>query len=305
MSFKATVLQVLVASPSDVQVERQIVHEVIQAWNAVHAQDMGIVLLPLAWETHSRPQLGDRPQALINSQVVAHADILVGVFWTKLGTPTGEASSGTVEEIERLREEGKPVLLYFSSVPVAPDSVDANQYHQLKTFRDRVRDEGLFYAYDSVAQFRDALHSHLLREVRDSKDLGHHTEGDRENRATEDMQLSLLLSQYEQMVRRLQARWSAERDSDPLGVDEGKLVLREIGNRLLDLRSLPVVEAYPDIGKEMDRVLTDVSVLQKHQLYMDGGRSFRQFWQQGDTLIANLAEVTLKIRDQAAHSAEQ
>jgi hypothetical protein len=39
---------------------------------------------------------------------------LIGVFWTRVGTPTGIAESGTLEEIERVAAEGKLVMLYFS-----------------------------------------------------------------------------------------------------------------------------------------------------------------------------------------------
>jgi hypothetical protein len=36
------------------------------------------------------------------------------MFWTKLGTATGVAASGTVEEIDRFVAAGKPAMLYFS-----------------------------------------------------------------------------------------------------------------------------------------------------------------------------------------------
>jgi len=42
--------------------------------------------------------MGDRPQAIINKQLVDDADILVAVFWTKLGTATGAAMSGSVAQ---------------------------------------------------------------------------------------------------------------------------------------------------------------------------------------------------------------
>jgi hypothetical protein len=51
------------------------------------------------WEISATPAAGDRPQAIINRQVVDQADILVGAFWTRLGTPAGRALSGTVEEM--------------------------------------------------------------------------------------------------------------------------------------------------------------------------------------------------------------
>src|SRR5437870_2421545 len=122
MSFPATTYNVMIASPSDVHIERNIVREVLAEWNAVNAASQGMVLLPMGWETHATPLMGDRPQALINKLVSASSDLLVAIFWTLIGTPTGVAPSGTVEEIQEHMKQGKPALIYFSSAPVRPDS---------------------------------------------------------------------------------------------------------------------------------------------------------------------------------------
>lgn len=46
------------------------------------------------------------------------------MFWTKLGTSTGVAASGTVEKVDEFVAAGKPALLYFSSRPVSSDKID-------------------------------------------------------------------------------------------------------------------------------------------------------------------------------------
>jgi hypothetical protein len=58
MSFRATVLKVMIASPGDVADERRIVTEAIHRWNDANAHARQLVLLPIKWETHSTPQLG-------------------------------------------------------------------------------------------------------------------------------------------------------------------------------------------------------------------------------------------------------
>jgi hypothetical protein len=98
-----------------------------------------IVLLPVGWETHSAPILGDRPQEIINSQILRDSDLLIAVFWTRIGTPTGKAVSGTVEEIDKHIHDGKPALIYFSSTPVRPESVDEEQYKMLKEFKEECK----------------------------------------------------------------------------------------------------------------------------------------------------------------------
>ncbi len=111
MPFKGEIYRVLIASPSDLAEERQVATEAINDWNAQHALAEEIVLLPVKWETHAIPRTGIRPQAAINQQIVTSSDLLVGMFWTKLGTNTGVADSGTVEEIDQFVAAGKPALL--------------------------------------------------------------------------------------------------------------------------------------------------------------------------------------------------
>src|SRR5262245_48233765 len=138
MPFSATVHRVMIASPGDVQPERDIVREVMHEWNAVHGVRRRVMLLPVGWETDVAPEMGDEPQAIINKRILEDADFLIGIFWTRLGTPTASYASGAVEEIEEHLAAGKPAMLYFSSAPAALDAVDPEQYRALKTFKGRV-----------------------------------------------------------------------------------------------------------------------------------------------------------------------
>lgn len=161
MAYKATIIPVMIASPGDVSEEREAVREVIHDWNDVNASSQGTVLTPVGWETHSSPELGARPQELINERLLKNCDLLIAVFWTRLGSPTGEASSGTVEEIEEHIAAGKPAMIYFSSKPVAPESVDAEQYAAVKEFKRRVKDQGLIDEFDNLDEFRRKLSKQL------------------------------------------------------------------------------------------------------------------------------------------------
>ena len=55
MSFTATTYRVLIASPSDLTEEREAATLAINDWNAQHAAAEAVVLLPVRWETHARP----------------------------------------------------------------------------------------------------------------------------------------------------------------------------------------------------------------------------------------------------------
>ncbi len=101
MPFESLTYRVLIASPADLAEERQAATNAINEWNAQHASAESVVLLPIKWETHALPTAGIRPQQAINRQLVRTSDFLIGMFWTKLGTSTGVAESGTVEEIDQ------------------------------------------------------------------------------------------------------------------------------------------------------------------------------------------------------------
>lgn len=154
MPFEAKVYRVLIASPGDVGEERNVIPDVINEWNAVSAHRAKSILMPVKWETHTYPAMGDRPQAIINEQIVKDCDLLVGIFWTRIGTQTGVSVSGTAEEIEQFVEQGKPVMLYFSQFPVDPEKIDIEQFRVMREFRDKMRQKGLTESYSGSADFR-------------------------------------------------------------------------------------------------------------------------------------------------------
>lgn len=168
MGYQATVLEVMIASPGDVTSERQIVREVLNAWNVMHARARKAILVPVGWETHSAPELAGRPQQMINDRLLIHCDLLVGIFWTRLGSPTGVSASGTVEEIEEHIGAGKPAMLYFSSAPVMPQSLDADQFAKLQEFKSWAMTKGLIAEFDNAEEFREQLRRDLELNLRDN-----------------------------------------------------------------------------------------------------------------------------------------
>jgi len=151
----------MIASPGDVFEEREVVRDVVHTWNYINSLRNKVVLMPAGWETHSSPELGSRAQELINSRVLKDCDMLIGVFWTRLGTPTGNAESGTAEEIERHISAGKPAMIYFSSKPVAPQSIDLTQYQALQNFKVKCRDLGLVEEFENTIEFKEKISRHL------------------------------------------------------------------------------------------------------------------------------------------------
>lgn len=166
MPTQSKVYRVMIGSPSDLAEERLAATAAVNEWNAQHADAEGAVLLPVKWETHAMPTSGVRPQSAINDQLVDHCDILVGMFRTKLGTATGVAASGTVEEIDRFVAAGKPAMLYFSQRKAAKDKIDPKQAAKLRKFKAATYKKSLVGSFASVVELKSILLRDLTRQFR-------------------------------------------------------------------------------------------------------------------------------------------
>ncbi|GEM_PF-3187165 len=153
MPRQSAVYEVLIASPSDVLTERRVLAEVLEDWNSAHSRSRAISLQALRWELDGVPASGARPQEILNKQLVENADILMAVFGARLGTPTGQAASGTVEEIEHFRRQGKPVLLYFSEADI-PHNHDAEQFRLLAEYRKSLEVHTFYQTFRDVEELR-------------------------------------------------------------------------------------------------------------------------------------------------------
>ncbi|ACF43802.1 NACHT domain-containing protein [Pelodictyon phaeoclathratiforme] len=164
---QSRIVHVLVASPSDVAAERKIADEVIRTWHIRH-QLSGLRLEPVLWESHGAPECGDRVQGILNKQIVDECDCAIGIFWTRIGTDTGVAPGGAVEEVQRLMSKGKPVMLYFSKANYPLNLSDsgkvmefAGQLTRLAEFKASLQGYSLLWEYDSQDRFRQNLLTHL------------------------------------------------------------------------------------------------------------------------------------------------
>jgi hypothetical protein len=122
--------------------------------------------LPVKWETHATPRAGVRPQKAINSELLQSSDILVGMFWTKLGSNTGVAESGTVEEIDQFVAAGKPTMLYFSRHPIDPNAINLTQQKKLRSFKTNTCKSALTGGFAGLGDLRQTLIRDLLSQVR-------------------------------------------------------------------------------------------------------------------------------------------
>jgi len=147
MSDSYKVRRVFIASPGDVQKEREIFKEIIDEVNDIKAHHMGIHLEALAWED-TLPGRG-RPQEIINKDI-KRSDYVVMLLWKRWGTPTGKYSSGFEEEYhiaESQLEKGKihDIALYFRSIPDNMLEDPGEHLKKVLAFRETIESEKKFF----------------------------------------------------------------------------------------------------------------------------------------------------------------
>ncbi|MGO2746233.1 DUF4062 domain-containing protein [Microbacterium sp.] len=166
MTQLATVVNVMIASPSDIPGARDAVERALRSWNSTNTLGRGFVLHPLRWETDSVPMLGHHPQAILNEQLLTKADIIIALFGSRVGSETPTSISGTVEEIEGAVKGGKPVHLYFSEAP-HPADVDLAQLQALRDFRTKLQERGLYGSFENEDELLTKVWSAIEMDLRD------------------------------------------------------------------------------------------------------------------------------------------
>lgn len=172
---KVELLRVVVASPGDVQPEREIVDLVAAEMNRGIADVLGERLDVVRWETDAFPGFNQAgPQGHIDHALnIDESDLVVGIFWKRFGTPVNDAASGTEHEIRNAyhswERSGAPqIMVYFNQAPpgdLTPE--EAAQWQQVKQFQhDPMFKKGLWWNYSGALAFERLLREHLTQYLR-------------------------------------------------------------------------------------------------------------------------------------------
>lgn len=149
MAYKALVLNLLISAPGDIPPESlTTIRKAISQWNCNYGQQFSLNVLPISWTEHAVAEFGDRPQALLNKQIVDDADLAIALFRDRLGTPTGEAESGTAEEIKVLAEADKQIAILVDNSPRNPLTGPALKERQrLEDYLSKLYNQALILRY--------------------------------------------------------------------------------------------------------------------------------------------------------------
>ena len=174
MPRQETILSVFVASPNDVDEERNRLEDVIREFNKLWSRHLRIRLELIRWETDAFPSFGEDPQSVINAQIPEDFDLFIGIMWYRFGTPTARAGSGTVEEFRHAKDrydadpDSLQIMIYFkdSPAPVSPTQLDADQLAEVSRFRSGLGKEGgLYWTFQTSEDFEQLVRIHLTKYI--------------------------------------------------------------------------------------------------------------------------------------------
>lgn len=161
--------QILISAPSDITEEIDIINKVVKSFNYSIGKSNGVNILLVNWRDNSYPESGNKPQDLLNKQIVNDSDAVIAIFWTKFGSPTNKFDSGTEEEIEIMIESNKQVFLYFCEREVDLKTIDYSQWEKIQNFKKKYSEKGLYSVYKDFDDFEKKLFNHLVLHFLDLK----------------------------------------------------------------------------------------------------------------------------------------
>lgn len=167
------VVVVFVASPSDMEQEREKLEEVITELNRTWSKSLQLRLDLVRWETHGIPGIGADPQDVLNEELaIENADIFIGLMWGRYGTPTNRAGSGTEEEFQTALDlhhkdpSSNRIMFYFKEAPLSFDQIDVTQLSRVERFKSSIGDDGaLYWKFATLMEFEQHIRMHLSRQV--------------------------------------------------------------------------------------------------------------------------------------------
>jgi hypothetical protein len=169
MPRNETILNVFVASPSDVNDERKALDSIVQELNKTWSKNLNLRLDLLKWETDIHPSFGDYSQNVINEQIDDDYDIFIAIFWSRIGTKTPKAESGTLEEFERAYaryKSDKPteIMIYFKDQAIPPSRMDPLQLQNIHNLKTSLGEKGgLYWTFETTEEFTSLLRVHLSK----------------------------------------------------------------------------------------------------------------------------------------------
>jgi hypothetical protein len=234
----------VLASPSDVQNEREIVRGVIDEINRDTANPRGVHVELVRWETHAAPGFhSSGPPGIIDPVLrIEDADLFIGIFWRTFGTPTQDGMTGTEHEFKIAYESWKQfrrpqIMFYFNDGSYKPrNAKEAKQWARVLEFKEDFPDEGLWWNYSGESEFKDLIRSHIRNYV--MHQVMHQQSDDTRSAASSDYQLGIS-----------NAAWIEARLIDLLGSPEFYEIVQKFNKLAPPFIRLLILQRWEDAEK--------------------------------------------------------
>ncbi|HEX9137223.1 MAG TPA: hypothetical protein VF905_09810, partial [Nitrospirota bacterium] len=186
-------------------------------------------------------------------------------------------------------------MIYLSSAPVVPSSVDLKQYEKLMNFMDDYLKQGWVKRYDSTLDFRERVSTqlasnmlkiHKMPEVDISRDP---------SEIAKKKSIDIISNRFCDLIARYKFNWTSERKKQSINLDDGRQILIDLTREILSFKETFGKVFGKEIIEHVDQIASNLIALQKHRLYFDN-KSYTDFWNSGDEIFASLDAIARKVR---------
>lgn len=162
-------IKLFIACPNDIIDEKKRIKLITEEINKTSGKQNSFSLELLNWDMDTYTQIGSDAQDVINLQIDNQYDILIGILWKKIGTPTKRGKSGTIEEINRaISNIEKEQLIFFKTTSVPINEIDTEQLSKVNTYKKELSQRGVLYKeYSSSEIFEQLIRINLTNLIID------------------------------------------------------------------------------------------------------------------------------------------
>jgi hypothetical protein len=134
-------IPIFLASPSDLNIERESFQKIIDEINRNKAKSKGVLLEAVIWEDCLIGK--GRPQEKINEEL-KQSTLVIMLLWKRWGSSTDRFSSGFEEEYKVACENDKDIWFFFREVPKDMLDDQGAQLKQVIEFKKKIENEKKF-----------------------------------------------------------------------------------------------------------------------------------------------------------------
>jgi hypothetical protein len=160
-------INLFISCPGDIVEELNSIEVIVKEINKTFGKFSNFVIQIVHWNEDTYTDMGEDGQEIINNQI--DYDILIGILWMKLGTPTKRDKSGTVEEINRaINNPDKQQLIYFKTAPPSNlNSINTSELNDIILFKKELSEKLLYKEFDSIEKFETLFRLNLSSLIKD------------------------------------------------------------------------------------------------------------------------------------------